>query len=115
MDFILSFLEMEALIKTSERKIRKALDKAKLRSAVWCKHIPIPTVSSEGLIDAADAQPYLKQCMEAVENGLVEMAQRFSPIQWLWYLRRFPHLYFIDDFGFESYNLILATILSAKS
>ncbi|MCQ3930206.1 MAG: hypothetical protein DPW16_07075 [Chloroflexi bacterium] len=106
---------MEKLIKTEEKKIRKALQDAEKQSALWCKHIPKPVVSSDGLIDPIDAQAYLKQCLESVENGLIEMAQRFSPIQWLWYLRRFPNIHYIEDEGFENYGLTLATILSARS
>jgi len=96
-------------------KIRKALEDAKKQSATWSKHVARPTVSGDGLIDPMDAQPYLKQCLESVENGLVKMAQRFSPVHWLWYLRRFPYIHPIDDFGFEGYSRTLATILSAQS
>lgn len=96
-------------------KIRKALEDAKKQSAIWCKHVARPAASSDGLIDPIDAQPYFKQCLKAVENGLGEMAQRFSPVQWLWYLRRFPYIHPIDDFGFEDYSRTLATILSARS
>jgi hypothetical protein len=101
--------------KIDEKKIRKALENAKKQNAIWCKHINSPPVSDDGLIDPIDAKQYFKQCLESVENGLVEMAQRFSPIQWLWYLRRFPYLHTIEVHGFESYSLTLATILSAKS
>lgn len=115
MDFILSHLHMERLVKTQEKTIRKALEDAKRQNAIWCKHIARPAVTSDGLIDQIDAQPYLKQCLESVENGLVEMAQRFSPVQWLWYLRRFPNIHYIEDEGFENYCGTLATILSARS
>ncbi|MBK8024586.1 MAG: hypothetical protein IPK19_24970 [Chloroflexi bacterium] len=115
MDFILSHLQMEKLIHTGEKKIRKALEDAKKQSAIWCRHIPRPTASGNGLIDPADAKQYLSQCLEPVENGLVEMAQRFSPVQWLWYLRRFPNIHNIEDEGFEGYCLTLAAILSARS
>jgi|GEM_PF-5646042 len=106
---------MEKLVKTEEKKIRKALEDAKKQSAAWCKHITRPTVSDDGLIDPIDAQPYFKQCLESVENGLVKMAQRFSPVQWLWYLRHFPNIHHIEDEGFENYCRTLATILSARS
>jgi hypothetical protein len=106
---------MEKLVKTEEKKIRKALEDAKKQSAIWCKHISRPAVSGDGLIDPIDAQQYLKQCLDSVENELVEMAQRFSSIQWLWYLRRFPNLHYIEDEGFENYCLTLAIILSARS
>lgn len=106
---------MWELVNADQKKIRKALEDAKKQSAIWCKHISRPPVSGDGLIDPIDAQPYLKQCLGAVENGLVEMTQRFSPVQWLWYLRRFPYIHPIDDFGFEGYSRALATILSARS
>jgi len=115
LDFILSHLQMETLVKTEEKKIRKALDDAKKQSAIWCRQIPRPRVSNNDLIDSIDAQPYLKQCLETVETGLVDMAQRFSPVQWLWYLRRFPNIHYIEDEGFEGYCLTLAAILSARS
>jgi len=106
---------METLVKTEQKKIRKALENAKKQSAMWCKHIPSPPTSGAGLIDTIAAQPYLKQCMESVENGLVDMAQQFSPVQWLWYLRRFPNIHNIEDEGFEGCCLTLAVILSARS
>lgn len=106
---------MEKLIKTEEKKIRKALQDAEKQSAIWCRHIPRPAVSSDGLIDPLDAQAYLKLCLESVDNELVEIAQRFSPIQWLWYLRRFPNIHSSEDESFESYCLTLAAILSARS
>lgn len=115
MDFILSHLQMENLVKTDEKKIRKALEDAKKQSAIWCRHLPIPTASSNDLIDSSDAKQYLTQCLKPVENGLVEMAQRFSPVQWLWYLRRFPNIHNIEDENFEGYCLTLASILSARS
>ena len=110
-------LLMERLVKvmSTETIIRNALDNAKAQNAKWCKHITIPKLSEDGLIDPADAHQYFRQCIYAVENGLVKMAQRFSPIQWLWYLRRFPHLHHIEENSFESYSLTLATILSAKA
>lgn len=114
-ELIESNLLMEKLVKTEEKKIREALENAKDQSAIWCKHIKSPTISDDGLIDPIDAKQYFKQCLESVEDGLIEMAQRFSPIQWLWYLRRFPYLHPIEFHGFESYSLTLATILSAKS
>lgn len=116
-DSIQSNLLMEKLIKTTkgEKNIRKALEDAKKQNAIWCKHIIRPTVSGDGLIDPTDAKEYFKQCIKAVENGLVEMAQRFSPVQWLWYLRRFPSIHYVEDHGFESYSLTLASILSGKS
>lgn len=106
---------MEQLVKTEEKKLRKALEDAKKKSALWSRDVSRPAVSGDGLIDPVDAQQYLKQCLELVESGLVEMAQRFSPMQWLWYLRRFPNIHHIEDEGFEDYCLTLATILSAKS
>ncbi|MBI1282071.1 MAG: hypothetical protein GC179_28350 [Anaerolineaceae bacterium] len=115
MDFILSHLHMEKLVKADEKKIRKALEDSKKQSATWSKYITRPTVSGDGLIDLIEVQPYLKQCLGAVENGLVEMAQRFSPVQWLWYLRRFPSIHSIEDEGFENYCLTLAIILSTRS
>lgn len=115
MDFILSHLYMERLVKSEEKKIRKALEDAKRRSVIWSKHVARPMVSRNELINPLDAQQYLKQCMAAVENGLIDMAQRFSPIQWLWYLRRFPKIHLIEDEGFENYCLTLATSLSARS
>lgn len=121
-ELIESNLLMETLIlikmdekKVDEKKIRKALENAKKQNAIWCKHINSPTISDDGLIDPIDAKQYFKECLESVENNLVEMAQRFSPIQWLWYLRRFPNLHLIEDHGFELYSLTLAKILSAKS
>src|SRR5690242_6747125 len=111
-DFIQSNLLMEKLVKTDEKKIRKALEDAKKQSVVWSKHVPRPAVSGDGLIDPFEARQYFQQYLEAVENGLVKMAQRFSPVQWLWYLRRFPNLHNTEDEGFESYCLTLATILS---
>lgn len=106
---------MWELVNADQKKIRKALEDAKKQSAIWCKHIASPSVSGSGLIDPIDAQPYLKLCLESVETGLVEMAQRFSPVQWVWYLRRFPYIHAIDDFGFEGYSRALAVILSARS
>jgi hypothetical protein len=106
---------MEKLVKADEKKIRKALEDAKKQSARWSRSVTRPTVSGDGLIDPVDAQPYLKQCLGAVENRLDEMAQRFSPVQWLWYLRRFPNIHYIEDVGFENYCLTLAIILSARS
>jgi hypothetical protein len=106
---------METLVKTEEKKIRKAPEGAKKQSAIWCKHIASRTISGTGLLDPIATQPYLKQCLESVENGLVEMAQRFSPVQWMWYLRRFPYIHATDDFGFEGYSRTLAAILSARS
>jgi len=106
---------MWELVNADQRKIRKALEDAKKQSARWCKPIARPAISSAGIIDPVDAQPYLKQCIEAVENGLVELAQRFSPVQWLWYLRRFPYIHAPDDSNFEGYSRILAAILSARS
>src|SRR5689334_23670349 len=106
---------MEQLVKTEEKKIRKALEDAKKQSALWSRNVPRPAVSGDNLINPLDAQQYLKQCLELVENGLVETAQRFSPVQWLWYLRRFPNIHPIEDDYFEDYCLTLATILSAKS
>lgn len=115
LDFIMSHFLMTNLVKKSEKKIRKALEDAKKQSAIWCKHIPKPTVSADSLITPEDAKEYIKQCLACVENRLIEMAQKFSPIQWLWYLRIFPHLHNIEDFGFEGYSQTLATILSAQS
>ena len=115
LDLIQSHLLMEQLVKTEEKKIRKALEDAKKQSALWAKHVSRPAVSGDGLIDPVDAKAYLKQCLEPVENGLFEMAQRFSPVQWLWYLRRFPNIHHIEDNSFESYCQTLATIVSARS
>lgn len=114
-DFIQSKHIMWELVNKDHKKIRRVLEYAKNQSAMWCKHIPKPTESSDGLIDPESAQQYFKLCLESVENGLVEMAQRFSPVQWLWYLRRFPRIHPAEDTGFEAYSLTLATILSAKS
>lgn len=114
-DFIQSKHLMWELANENHKKLRNALEDAKKQSAVWCKHVPKPAVSGDGLIDPEDAQRYFKQCFRAVENGLVETAQRLSPAQWLWYLRRFPHIHSAEDSSFEDYSLTLATILSAKS
>ncbi len=115
MDFILSKHLMWELVNADQKKIGKALEDAKKQSAIWCKHIAEPPISRSGLIDPIDAQPYLKQCLESVENGLVEIAQRFSPVQWMWYLRRFPYIHSEDNFDFEDYCRTLAAILAARS
>jgi len=115
LNFILSKHLMWELVNADQKKIRKALEDAEKQSAIWCKHIASPSISGTDLIDPIAAQPYLKQCLESVENGLVEMAQRFSPVQWMWYLRRFPYIHATDDFGFEGSSRTLAVILSARS
>jgi hypothetical protein len=42
LDLIQSHLLMEQLVKTEEKKIRKALEDAKKQSALWAKHGPRP-------------------------------------------------------------------------
>jgi hypothetical protein len=114
--FIESKFLMSELGNADQKKIRKALENAKQQSAIWCKPIAKPAASGNGIINPLDAQPYLKQCLDAVEKGLVEMAQRFSPVQWLWYMRRFPYIHDPDDdFSFENYSQTLAAILSSRS
>jgi hypothetical protein len=110
-----SLIKMERLVKTSETKIRKALEDAKIRNFALCRHIPRPQVTADDLISPVDAHRYFAECISAVDAGMVKMAKVYTPTQWLWYLRRFPKLHPKMDFGFESYGRSLAGILASHS
>lgn len=105
---------MDDLVFNNIKKVERAVENAKRQCMVWCKDIPIPSASVDGLIAPIGAHSYFQQCFIAVERALIEMAQRFSPIEWLWYLRRFPIIY-ANDLHVEKYSRSLAIILSAKS
>jgi hypothetical protein len=76
-----------------------------------------------GFVTAPDQQipddsvfQYLDACRLAVEGELIKKANRFSPLQWLYYLRGVPFSYWAGDLPSTGpYDAQLAEIISGRS